>query len=656
MRQSPALCAATIAAALLLPCQAAAAPPPPTGLEPQEGSGWQAESRFGVHWHNPEPVGSPIAAVHYLVRDPLGAVVLGPRRLDLAVERVEGLRLIGGIGAYTAVVWLEDAAGVEGAPATTALRFDDSRPGPSTPAAESGWIGRAELPHAIRLSHPPGPPSPAGIRGYAVSIDRGGDALPCLDAERCADAETDLRGGADDDTFTVEELAEGTFYVHAFAVSGAGMHSAIAGQAKLRVDKTDPRTRLSGLPEGWADRTVVLRASAEDDASGMADGGAFTAIAVDGEPPSVVGGDSAGAAIIGSGVHNVSFYARDAAGNVDDGRMSNGKRNAAPSRATVRIDREPPSVFFVGSAGPSDPELIEARVADPLSGPSHGRGSIAVRARGSGLGFEPLPTTSSGQTLRARWSSDDYPPGEYEFRVTGFDLAGNSSGSLRRANGTEMVLPAPLKVRTAIDFAPAGGAWDAAARDAGSRVEGTLRLASGEPAAGLAVVISERFAPGSPLGERSTMVRTDDAGGFGLALAPGPSRTVVARFDGTRRATRATSAPIDLKVRGVISIAASRRVAVVGGPPVVFRGRVMAGPGEIPPDGVSVQLQFRLPGLPWTEFRTVQSDGRGRFRYPYRFSDDDSRGARFRFRAFAPTQSDWPYEPVGSRPVAVRGA
>ena len=51
----------------------------------------------------------------------------------------------------------------------------------------------------------------------------------------------------------------------------------------------------------------------------------------------------------------------------------------------------------------------------------------------------------------------------------------------------------------------------------------------------------------------------------------------------------------------------------------------------------------------------MQTNGRGRFRYAYRFSDDDSRGVRFRFRAFVPAQSDWPYEPGGSRPVAVRG-
>ena len=108
-------------------------------------------------------------------------------------------------------------------------------------------------------------------------------------------------------------------------------------------------------------------------------------------------------------------------------------------------------------------------------------------------------------------------------------------------------------------------------------------------------------------------------------------------------------------MRAGISLRASSPIAVVGGRPIVFRGTVAASPGELPPGGATVQLQFRAAGLPWSEFRTVQTNGRGRFRYAYRFSDDDSRGVRFRFRAFVPAQRDWPYEPGASRPVAVRG-
>jgi hypothetical protein len=82
---------------------------------------------------------------------------------------------------------------------------------------------------------------------------------------------------------------------------------------------------------------------------------------------------------------------------------------------------------------------------------------------------------------------------------------------------------------------------------------------------------------------------------------------------------------------------------------------VIADKGVIPVQGRSLALQFRVPGMAWTEFRTVRTDARGRFRYAYRFSDDDSRGVRFQFRAYAPAQSDWPYEPGSSGPVAVLG-
>ena len=98
-----------------------------------------------------------------------------------------------------------------------------------------------------------------------------------------------------------------------------------------------------------------------------------------------------------------------------------------------------------------------------------------------------------------------------------------------------------------------------------------------------------------------------------------------------------------------------RPSARIGGAAVVFRGRVASGGAAVPADGKVVQLQFRLPGLPWSEFRTVRTDRRGRFRYAYRFSDDDSRGVRFQFRAYAPAQAGWPFEPAGSLPVAVLG-
>ena len=180
----------------------------------------------------------------------------------------------GRAGTYTLEVWLEDANGAEGPPAID-HRCASTTPGPASvePLRPPGWIGRAELPLASASRHPPGPPPPAGIRGYAISVDRDPEGEPCAATARCSDDETDLRDGIDDDTLVVGDLPEGLSYVHAVAVSGSGMRSAATGTAPLRVDRTTPSPRLAGVPDGWVDRPVELRATATDAASGMrADG------------------------------------------------------------------------------------------------------------------------------------------------------------------------------------------------------------------------------------------------------------------------------------------------------------------------------------------------------------------------------------------------
>jgi hypothetical protein len=185
---------------------------------------------------------------------------------------------------------------------------------------------------------------------------------------------------------------------------------------------------------------------------------------------------------------------------------------------------------------------------------------------------------------------------------------------------------------------------------------GRLLAGRGTPLAGVEVQVIERFSPGAVVRERVLTARTGASGGFGVHLEPGPSRRVFAFAPATATLRGASSHPLTLAVRGEVRLRVSTAVAKVGGPPVVFSGRVGAAGAAIPSEGKAVQLQFRLPGLPWSEFRTVKTDPRGRFRYPYRFADDDSSGVRFQFRAVTPAQAGWPFEPAGSPPVAVLGA
>jgi len=638
---------------------------------------WHADNSFRLDWDRP-PVaaaGLPVRAVHFRLRDAAGRVVLPATSVPRDVTRIEYIHVPSGPGRYLADVWLESTEGRAGPAVSAALLFDDTRPAPAQPSAPSGWVAGAAAAH-VRFEHPAAPLPVSGIRGYAVSVGRGAGSPPCAGPDRCSVAETDVRGGSAGDAISLGLLAEGTHVVQAVAVSGSGMRSAETMRTTIRVDATDPEAALHA-PGGWLSGPVQVRATATDRLSGMAAGGPsgpYTAIAIDGGPPRIELGASATATVATEGRHRVAFYARDGAGNVAD----------EAARATlVRIDESPPTVAFARSQDPAEPERIEATVSDHLSGPDPARGSIAVRPAGSRQRFQPLETTAAAGRLVARWDSDDYLPGTYEFRATAHDLAGNAASSDRRANGARMALANPLKTVTAIEAGFGGRrlVWHRCRRDEGQRrchresiepfagrprtrtvpygsgvsFSGRLTSARGTALGGLPVEVVETFDPGSVPFRRATTVRTAADGSFQARLAPGPSRRVEASFDGNRVLTRADADPVRLGVLGGVRFRASRPSARVGGASVVFRGHIGDLGAPLPEGSRAVELQFRFPGANWSEFRTVQANRQGRFRYAYVFSDDDSRGVRFQFRAYAPAADGWPYEPSFSRPVFVTG-
>ncbi len=649
----------TLAVISLAALALAGAPTARAALEPIDLSvdggeeSWHPQRSFALRWSNPP---GSVAAVHYRVLDPSGQVAVNETKIDWAATAIQHLSVPPTPAAYTAEVWLEDDKGAEGAPATAKLRFDDGKPAQIDPAPLPAWIGRTAFPYTLHLGHPAGPPPLSGIGGYAATIDVVLGGGSCLTPGTCGAAEVELQGGAAGDSLTVNELPEGTSYLHAVAVSGSGTRSATPTSTALHVDKTDPVVLLSGNSDGWSNRPLTLTATATDVASGMAaiagGGEPFTAIRIDGGAPIRADGGGVSTTVIASGIHSVAYYARDAAGNVADGGVANGHANHAPAIAAVRIDREPPQVAFAGAQDPLDPELIEARTSDSLSGIDPARGSIGVRPAGSGERFVELPAARFGSLLRARWDSEAYPTGEYEFRATAYDAAGNSASSLSKGDGSPMRLSSPLKVATKL---LSNLRSHTVRYGRGARFSGRLIAGRRAPLAAMPVRVIERFDLGAVPRERVTTVRTGADGAFSLHLAPGPSRDLIAVTAPTATLRDASSQPLRLAVRSGVKMRVSATVARVGGAPVVFRGGVAGNGAAIPAEGKAVQLQFRLPGLPWSEFRTIHTDRHGHFHYAYRFADDDSRGVRFQFRAYAPAQAGWPFEPAGSLPVQVLG-
>jgi hypothetical protein len=628
--------------------------PSQANLQITQEAPWQASREFKFQWQPLPPPGEPFEAA-YRLYDSQGQVVRGATRP--LIDMLSPISVPEKPGIYTLEAWLQNAAGVRGAPSTATLRFDDTAPPRPVLQPPPGWVRSADV-ATLKIGPRAAPLPLSGIRGYALSVDRGLGGSPCAGLNRCAAGEIDLAGHGGG-SVPLGTLPEGIHFARVVSVSGAGVASPVE-TAEVRVDSSPPLLSLHGAPAGWSNGPVRLTALAADPLSGMAAAGPlgpFTAIAVDGAPASLALGDAATAWIAGSGTHSVEYFARDAAGNVTDGRAGAPR----PATALVRIDEEPPAVVFSAAQDPAEPERIEATVSDSLSGPSPTRGWIGFRPAGTRVVPAQLPTQVAGGRLIARWDPDSHPPGRYEFLATGFDAAGNPTTGTKRDRGGAMVLINPPKAPTSLEAGFAGKRVSAdsprrARYGRGVHFRGRLQGAPGAQLAGLEIAVTETFAEGSEQPRRTTFARTGGDGRFSIWLAPGPSREVSATFAGSRTLARASSRGVGLEVPASVRLRASSASARIGGAPVVFGGKVAsAGVSAGAVEGLPVELQFRFRGGKWSEFRTVETDARGRFRYAYRFSDDDSRGVRFQFRAYVKGRKGWPYGPSASRPVLVTG-
>jgi len=615
------------------------APAPPSDVAVEGGQGWRASNAFSVRWTNPsQGAGAPIVAARlWLCREGRPAECAPERRIAGAgVSRADGIA-VPDRGAWTLRVALEDEAGNVDTAALSdpvTLRFDDSLPGPAAPATR-GWLTRSAAqaqPLPVRLTEGVAPP-PSGIAGYSVTTD---GTFP--------DATVDI--GGPDALLAVGSLPEGTTRVRARAISGAGMPSGVAGETEVRIDATPPAASIDPEPDPgiWQREPVRLtvRAADQPGLSGL-DGGQV-AIRVDDGEPRISPGPVGEVLLDRDGRHAVAFRATDLAGNVSAWRT-----------IAVRVDRTAPETAAFLAPDPADPRRIEAVVEDRVSGVA--TGVIRMRVAGAD-GWLALPTRLRDGRLEALADDSVLAPGAYEFEASVTDVAGNTRDSDRMLDGRPMVRVAPFRVSTRLSaglVAPARGrrpervvASLAVANGRAARLRGTLRTTGGRPVAGATVALWATPAATGAVASRAGTARTDALGRLSVRLAPGPSRRVEARYEGTRRVL-ASRAAVSVRVPARTTLNAMPRRTRVGRT-ARFAGRLLGG--HLPPGGKLVLVQARVPSRGWQTFAASRSTGSGRWAASYRFRATVGT-VRYRIRAVVPAEAAYPFGRVVTAPVGI---
>ncbi len=613
-------------------------PPPPVDFRTDTDGSWTATPEVGVMWDSTGDHGSGLSTVRWrLVEQATGHQVASgavPGTARSTTIRVPEP------GEYLLETRFADQAGNVGSPAVARVRFDDIAPPPATPVDPGGWLSRDELPLPARVE-PVEAVGPSGILGYALVGSDQGPLAPCR-ASICQPGEVNVLNRPGTTPPVLNGLREGANWLSAVAVSGARVPSRDPVTTRVMVDRAHPQSTLSGAVSGWSRDLVTVVARSIDALSGMAsdpddDGRPVTVIELDGAGTVVTGGDRAEATVTREGITGIRFYARDLAGNVNDGRIgADGERRALPGVAQVMIDRSSPAVTFRGRPDPSRPESVQFDLLDPVSGVV--AGEVVISPIGSSGQEVELDSRLVDGRLEAEIPSDDLPPGEYELVGRATDRAGNRGSSVP----TRLVLPLKVPVSVSLEVGRSGR----------RALAGSVRVGGKAPGRALDLVVEESFAPATGWPDRQSTVRSAPDGTFQFALPAGPSRSVRVLFGGTATESRATSRPVRVRDPDRVTFSVSNR-AMRNGQVLRMSGQV-SGPGVGPAGaGKSVVIQYFDPSRRrWRPVEVLSCGEGGRFRFAYRFTTITTT-QRILFRAQSLGDAGWPFRPTASRKIGV---
>ena len=319
------------------------------------------------------------------------------------------------------------------------------------------------------------------------------------------------------------------------------------------------------------------------------------------------------------------------------------------------VDNAPPALAFANEQDADSVETIRADVSDEHSGVGTAR--LFMRPA-DGTDWQPLETKLVDGQARASVDSSSLPAGEYEFRATAADVAGNTSETTRRANGEPMKLIFPLRKPAELTaHLNRGGSKSQVVRyGTDAKAKGLLLDPSGEPIAGAEVTVIENFGAGALLRERISQATTDEQGKWRSKIPAGPSREVRATYGGSGKFAPVGKSVGSFLVRSRASLRTSRD-SIPAGETLRFNGKVSHFGARIPAGGKLLELQVRVKTGRWqTVGESFRTNENGVYRRSYRFGRQYTQDALFRFRLKVKREANWPYKRTntGHRTVVVR--
>lgn len=353
--------------------------------------------------------------------------------------------------------------------------------------------------------------------------------------------------------------------------------------------------------------------------------------------------DSA-AAPFRDGANTVRVTASDYPGN-----------NSPVVERTVMVDNAAPTLAFTNTQDPNSPETIRAPVSDQHSGVATAQ--ISMRAVGEEE-WRSLETKLVDGEARAQVDSLALPAGDYEFRATASDAAGNTAETTKRSNGEPMRLSLPLRAPVELRaHLNRGGSKSQLVRyGTAAKAKGVLLDDAGKPIADQEVRIVENFGAGALLRERVSEATTDEKGKWRSKVPAGPSRDVRVIYPGTSKYAPAGKGVGTFQVRSRASLQTSHDT-IAEGKTLRFKGRVRHFGARIPAGGKLVELQVRVKTGRWqTVGQAFRTNEKGAYRRSYRFGSHYAQDALFRFRLKVNRESNWPYKRTSTaqRKVVVR--